>query len=135
MHAELTTIVYATPGRMIGLAQDGSLRLVWGDASMRLPVYDLPHLAAVLDAWATEEEPPSLRRGYYRLCHSPDGALQLWLNGAGLMLSREDLRVLTALVEAASAELCAPLCRQPHAPFGPGYRRLGVAHPGANTQN
>lgn len=135
MDTELATVAFAAPGRLIGLAPDGALRLVWGEAAFRLAAFDLPHLAAAIDAWHAEEEPPGLRRGYYRLAHSPEGSIQLWLNGAGLLLSREDLRVLSALVEAASAELCAPLCRQPRTPFGLGYRTLTAPAPGEHRQN
>jgi hypothetical protein len=126
MESELATIVKAAPDRLIGLAPDGTTRLVWDMATLRIPAHDLPHLAAVLDAWCSEEEPPFLRRGYYRLAHSPDGGVQLWLSGVGLLLSREDLRVLMALVSAAAAELGSPLCRQPRTPFGLGYRRMSA---------
>lgn len=135
MDPELATIVSAGPGRLLGLAPDGSLRLVWGEAAFRLPVYDLPHLAAALDAWCADEEPPALRRGYYRLCHSPEGGVQLWLGAAGLLLSRDDMRALAALVEAAAQELCSPLCRQPRSPLGLGYRRVGAPAPGPHRQN
>lgn len=135
MEWELATIVRAAPGRLIGLANDGDLRLVWDNATIRLPVFDLPHLAALLDAWYAEEELPQLRRGYYCLLHSPDGGVQLWLHTAGLLLSREDLRVLTGLVSAAAAELCLPLCRQPSAPFGLGYRPLTAPPPGGHRHN
>lgn len=135
METELTPVALAAPGRLIGLAPDGALRLVWDSAAFRIPTYDLPHLAAAIDAWCAEEEPPALRRGYYRLCHSPEGGVQLWLNGAGLLLSREDLRTMCALVEAAAAELCAPLCRQPRLPFGLGYRPMRMAAPGRDRQN
>lgn len=135
MYADLATIAHSGPGRMIGLASDGSLRLIWGDAAVRLPVYDLPHLAATLDAWWADEEPPAIRRGYYRLCHSPDGGVQLWLGAAGLMLSREDLRALTAMVEAAAQELCEPLCRQPRTPLGLGYRPLPAPALGPHRLN
>lgn len=135
MESELATVAHAAPGRLIGLAPDGSLRLVWGEAAFRLGVYDLPHLAAALDAWCEEEEPQALRRGYYRLCHSPDGGLQLWMRGAGLLLSREELRALVALVEEAAQALCAPLCRQPRSPLGLGYSRLVAPTRGTNRQN
>lgn len=135
MDTELATIVHSGPGRLIGLAHDGSLRLVWGDAAFRLPVYDLPHLAAALDAWLADEEPPLIRRGYYRLCHSNEGGVQLWLGGAGLLLSRDDLRALAALVEAAAGELCAPICRQSRTPIGLGYRALTAPAPGPHRQN
>lgn len=135
MESDLTTIVSAAPGRCIGLAPDGSLRLVWDNASLRMPIFDLPHLAAALDTWCAEEEPPQLRRGYYRLMHSPDGGIQLWLNNAGLLLSREELRVLATLVAAAADELCSPLCRQPHTPFGLGYRRMSTPPPAPHRNN
>lgn len=135
MDPEIATIANAGPGRLIGLALDGSLRLVWGEAAFRLPIYDLPHLAGALDAWCAEEEPPALRRGYYRLCHSPDGGVQLWLGAAGLLLSREDLRALAAMVEAAADELCSPLCRQPRSPLGLGYRRMAAPPPSPNSRN
>lgn len=135
MESELTTVATAAPGRLIGLAPDGALRLVWGDAAIRLPAYDLPHLGAVIDAWCADEEPPGLRRGYYRLCHGPDGGVQLWLNGVGLLLSREDLRVLGALVEAAASELLTPFCRQRRAPLGLGYRPLRAPAAGQDRQN
>lgn len=135
METELATIARVAPGRLIGLAPDGALRLVWDSASFRIPTYDLPHLAAAIDAWCAEEEPPALRRGYYRLCHGPEGGVQLWLNGAGIMLSREELRTLSALVEAAAGELCVPLCRQPRLPFGLGYRPLSAPAPSRDRQN
>lgn len=135
MDHELATITHAGPGRLIGLAHDGSLRLIWGDAAIRLPVYDLPHLGAALDAWCADEEPPALRRGYYSLCHGPGGGIQLWLGGAGLLLSRDDLRVLTAMVDAAAHELCGPLCRQPRSPLGLGFRPIGAPTPGPHRQN
>lgn len=135
METELATIAYSGPGRMIGLAPDGSLRLVWGDAALRLPVYDLPHLAAALDAWWADEEPPAIRRGYYRLCQSPDGGVQLWFGGAGLLLGRDDLHALTAMVDAAAQELCAPLCRQPRSPLGLGYRPLPAPTLGQHRMN
>lgn len=135
MESELTTVAHAAPGRLIGLAADGALRLVWDNAAFRIPIYELPHLVAAIDAWCADEEPPGLRRGYYRLCHGPEGGVQLWLNGAGLLLSREDLRALAALVERAEAELCSPLCRQPRLPFGLGYRPMRMAAPGRDRQN
>jgi len=131
----LATIVRAGPGRLIGVAHDGDVRLVWDNATVRLPVFDMPHLAALLDAWCREEELPQLRRGYYRLTHGPDGDVQLWLNSTGLALSRADLQVLRNLVAAAADELCAPLCQQPRAPFGLGYRPLVVAPRGRDRQN
>jgi hypothetical protein len=135
MESELAPVAVAAPGRLIGLAPDGALRLVWGEAAFRIPAYDLPHLAAALDSWLADEEPPALRRGYYRLCHGPDGGVQLWMSGAGLQLSREELRVLCALVEAAAEELCAPLCRQSRQPLGLGFRPLPTPPPGAHRQN
>lgn len=122
----IATIVQVAPGRLIGLAEDGDMRLIWDNAAIRLPMFDLSHLATLLEAWAMEEELPFLRRGYYRLVHSADGQIQLWLNGTGLALSRDDLRSLTAMVTAASDELGQPLCRQPHSPLGLGYRPLTV---------
>ncbi len=124
MDPHLATVAIAAPGRLIGVAPDGDLRLVWDAATFRLPIYDLPHLAAALDEWCEEEEPPFLRRGYYRLTHSADGAIQLWLHNGGILLSREEVRTLARLVETAAQELCAPLCRQQRLPFGLGYRRL-----------
>ncbi|NJN17553.1 MAG: hypothetical protein HC822_15410 [Oscillochloris sp.] len=135
MNLELVTVVRAAPGRMIGMARDGELRLVWDNSAIRLPVFDLPHLATVLDAWHADEEPPLLRRGYYRMMHSPDGAIQLWLQGAGLLLSREDLRMLTALISEAADELCRPLCRQRSTPLGLGYRPLNPNIPSNDSLN
>lgn len=135
METHLATVACVAPGRLIGLAPDGDLRLVWDAATFRLPIYDLPHLAATLDEWCAEEELPALRRGYYRLCQGSDGGVQLWLHNAGLLLSREELRVLTTLVATASRELCAPLCRQPRLPFGTGYRRLAAPPPSRQWQN
>lgn len=135
MELELTTVAKAAPDRLIGLAPDGTPRLVWDAAVLRIPAHDLPHLAAALDLWCSDEEPAEVRRGYYRLLHSPDGGVQLWLHGIGLLLSRSDLRMLLALLTAAAGELCAPLCRQPRTPFGLGYRRLSAARPGPNSQN
>jgi hypothetical protein len=135
MDSELTTVALAAPGRLIGAAADGTLRLVWGEAAFRLPIYDLPHLAAAIDAWCADEEPPPLRRGYYRVCHSPEGGVQLWMSGAGLLLSRDELRTLGALVEEAARELCVPLCRQPRLPFGLGYRPMQAPVPGPHRFN
>lgn len=135
MESELATIARVAPGRLIGLAPDGAARLVWDTASLRIPTYDLPHLAAVLETWCIEEDPPGLRRGYYRLVRAPDGGLQLWLHGIGLQLSREEVRMLTSLVAMAADEISGPLCRQPRTPFGIGYRRLVAPRPGANSQN
>lgn len=135
MELELTPVATAAPDRLIGLAPDGTPRLVWDTAVLRFPAHDLPHLAVVLDSWCSDEEPLEVRRGYYRLFHSSDGGVQLWLHGVGLLLSRSDLRMLLGLVIAATGELCAPLCRQPRTPFGLGYRRLSAPRPGANSQN
>lgn len=136
MEWELATIVRAAPGRLIGLAHDGDVRLVWDTATIRMPIFDLPHLAALLDAWWLEEELPLMRRGYYRLMLSPEGQIQLWLHSTGLALSREELRILNSMVVAAVDELCSPLCRQPNTPFGLGYRPLVVAPPrGRDRQN
>lgn len=129
MDAQLATVAIIAPGRLIGLAPDGDLRLVWDATTFRLPIYDLPHLAAVLDEWCAEEELPMLRRGYYRLLLQPDGGVQLWLNNGGLLLSREEVRILVRLVEEAEQELCAPLCCQQRLPFGIGYRRLAAPPP------
>ncbi len=125
---ELTTITQVAPGRLIGLAPDGDLRLVWDYTTIRIPVFDLPHLEALLDTWLLEEEPLQLRRGYYRLTHSPEGGYQLWLHTAGLWLSRQDVHTLMSLVTAVVEELCHPLCRQPKATFGLGYRKF-IASP------
>ncbi|NTV65729.1 MAG: hypothetical protein HGA65_19655 [Oscillochloris sp.] len=126
MESDLATIIQAAPGRLLGLAHDGDVRLVWDNATIRLPVFDMPHLAALLDSWEREEELPLLRRGYYRIARSPEGQIQLWINRTGLLLSREELRILTGMVATATHELCQPLCRQPATPFGLGYRRLTV---------
>jgi hypothetical protein len=132
---ELVAIVRAGPGRLTGLAPNGDLRLVWDNASVTIPAFDLPHLAAILDAWCAEEEPPLLRRGYYRLMHSPEGGVQLWLHNTGLLLSREELRVLTGLVSATSDELCRPLCEQSRTTIGLGFRDLVTPLPGPDRQN
>lgn len=135
MEPELTTIAQSAPGRLLVLAPNGAIQLVWDNATIRLPIFELAHLAAVLDAWCADEEPPLIRRGYYRLLHSPTGGVQLWLNTTGLLLSREDLRALASLIAAASAEVASPLCRQQRTPFGLGYRRLGPASHGADRHN
>jgi hypothetical protein len=135
MESELATIAKAGPDRLIGLAPDGTPRLIWDTATLRIPAHDLPHLEAALNTWCEDEEPPALRRGYYRLMHAPEGGVQLWLRGVGLLLSREDLRVLSALVRTAVVELCAPLCQQPRTPFGLGYRRMSIVRPGRDRQN
>lgn len=134
MELELLTVVRAAPGRQIGLAADGDARIVWDNVVIRVPVFDLPHLAALLDLWWAEEELPLLRRGYYRLLPSPDGGVQLWIQQIGLLLSREELRTLTQLTSAAAEELCRPLCRQ-HKPHGSGYRQLVAARRGVNRHN
>ncbi|NJM06233.1 hypothetical protein HC891_08605 [Candidatus Gracilibacteria bacterium] len=126
MNAQLTPIASATPGRLIALLPDASLCLMWGDASFRIAPYDLAHLAAVLDDWGLEEELPTLRRGYYRLVQGYDGGVQLWLNSAGLCLSRDELRVLTALVHEAEAQLNALGQSAALAPFGPGFPTLAA---------
>ncbi|MCS6939951.1 MAG: hypothetical protein RMJ55_11405 [Roseiflexaceae bacterium] len=132
---ELTTITQVAPGRLIGLAPDGDLRLVWDYTTIRIPLFDLPHLAALLDLWLLEEEPPQLRRGYYRLTHSPEGGYQLWLHNAGLWLSHQDIHTLTTLVNTVVEELCRPICRQPKAPFGLGYRKLIASPRKGHNQN
>jgi hypothetical protein len=109
MHTQLTPLAALAGNRMIAADADGSLRLIWGDAAFRLPIYDLPHLAAALDDWEQAEDLPSLRRGYYRLCASPDGGLQLWMNNAGLCLSRHDLRLLAELLRQADEQLRQPV--------------------------
>lgn len=135
MAPDLALLVQAAPDRLIGVDREGVPHLVWDLATLRIPAHDLPHLAAVIDSWCSEEEPPSLRRGYYRLTHGPEGGIQLWLRGISLLLSREDVRVLLQLVEAAAETLSLPLCRQPRTPFGLGYRRLSAAHPMPDSRN
>lgn len=126
MDLQLTMLAQATPGRMIAFAQDGSLRLIWDEAAVRIARFDLPHLAALLEDWAMEEELPLLRRGYYRLEPAPNGGLQLWLNNVGLNLSRDELRMLTGLLEAAEARLSCLGEMVRTRPFGPGFRKLGA---------
>ncbi|RRR75326.1 MAG: hypothetical protein EI684_04965 [Candidatus Viridilinea halotolerans] len=123
---QLTTLAHATPGRMLAFAQDGTLRLLWDDATLRIALFDLPHLAALLEDWAQEEELPLLRRGYYRLEPAPNGGLQLWLNNVGLNLSRDDLRTLTSLIAAAEERLTCLGKVVRTRPFGPGFRKLGA---------
>ncbi|MCG8348959.1 MAG: hypothetical protein MI924_14405 [Chloroflexales bacterium] len=135
MGFELATIASVGPGRMIGLAPDGALHLVWGEATFRIPAFDLPHLAATLDVWVATEALQELRRGYYYLCSAPNGGVQLWLNAVGLLLSREELRVLTTLVETVTRELCVSLDQQPQAALGLGYRRLQASLPSMAQQN
>lgn len=131
MEPHLTMIAHVAPGRMVAFAPDGTLRLLWDEASYRIAAFDLPHLAALLSDWAQEEELPVLRRGYYRIEHAHGGGLQLWLNNAGLCLSRDDLRTLTGLVEAAELRLSCLGEVVRARPFGPGFRRL--AAPGSKT--
>jgi hypothetical protein len=135
MAFELATIASVAPGRLIGLAPDGALHLVWGEAAFRIPAFDLPHLAATLDAWFAAETLTELRRGYYYVCTAPNGGVQLWLNAVGLLLSREELRALATLVETVTRELSTPLDHQPHAALGLGYRRLQASPPSAPQQN
>lgn len=119
-------IAQATPGRMVAFANDGTLRLIWDEASYRIAAFDLPHLAALLEDWALEEELPMLRRGYYRIDQAPDGGLQLWLNNAGIALSRDDLRALSGLIEAAELRLSCLGEMVRARPFGPGFRKLAA---------
>jgi hypothetical protein len=135
MDLDLVIVVRAAPGRQIGLAADGDLRLVWDNVAIRLPVYDLPHLAVLLDTWFVEEELPLLRRGYYRLMPGLEGGVQLWIQNTGLLLSREDLRTLATLITAAADELCRPLCRRHNKPHGAGYRQLVASRRGVNRHN
>ncbi|PDW04801.1 hypothetical protein [Candidatus Viridilinea mediisalina] len=126
MDLQLTTLAQATPGRMLAFAPDGSLRLIWDEATIRIALFDLSHLANLLDDWAQEEELPLLRRGYYRIEPAPNGGLQLWLNNIGLNLSRAELRTLTSLIEAAEARLSCLGEMVRARPFGPGFRKLGA---------
>ncbi len=126
MDLQLTPIARITAQRFIGLCADGSLRLVWGDAVFRIPPYELQHLAAVLDAWEHEEEPPGLRRGYYRLIHGPDGEIQLWMNNAALCLSRAELRLLAGLVRLTDSCLSTALSSAASPPFSQEYRVLAT---------
>jgi hypothetical protein len=126
MNVQLTPLASATPGRLIAVLPDASLCLIWGDARFRIAAYDLAHLAAVLEDWGLEEELPTLRRGYYRLVQGYDGGVQLWLNNAGLCLSREELRVLTALVHEAEARLSAIGAGDALTPFGPAFQPLAL---------
>lgn len=126
MDLQLTPIARITAQRLIGLGADGSLRLVWGDAVFRIPPYELQHLALVLDAWEREEEPPGLRRGYYRLIHGPDGEIQLWMNNAALCLSRDELRLLAGLVRLTDSCLSTALHSDTAPPFSEEYRVLAT---------
>ncbi|NCC35930.1 MAG: hypothetical protein EOM24_28525 [Chloroflexia bacterium] len=132
METQSITLARATPGRLITANLDGSLNLVWDEATIRIALYDLGHLAMLLDEWCAEEEPGLLRCGYYRLMQSPDGGIQLWLNKTGLCLSRDDLQILNRLIRTAEALLEAPIPQQPALPFGLGYHRL--AAPARNRQ-
>ncbi len=132
MNLQLTPVASASAHRLIAVCPAGTLYLIWDNAILRLPAYDLPHLGAVLDGWEREEEPAGLRRGYYRVAHTADGGLMLWINGAALGLSRHDLRALLGLLQ--EAERCFET--QPEslasAPFGPGYRVLAAGQPWNN---
>jgi hypothetical protein len=135
MDPQLTMIAQAAPGRMVAFANDGTLRLIWDEASYRIAAFDLPHLAALLEDWALEEELPMLRRGYYRIDQAPGGGLQLWLNNAGIALSRDDLRALTGLIEAAELRLSCLGEMVRARPFGPGFRKLGAPGRGSIWSN
>lgn len=122
MSVSIATVASLTEHRRVTSCADGSLCLIWENATIRLPRYDLGHLLTLIDTWEEAEELPGLRRGYYRVEHSPAGGLQLWLGGAGISLSRDDLRVLGGLLRNAEAYLeCSVSCR---CGVGPEYRRL-----------
>jgi hypothetical protein len=128
MHLQLSPITSASAHRLIAACPSGTLYLVWDNAILRIPPFDLGHLAAVLDAWGREEEPPVLRRGYYRVAHTADGALMLWINGVALGLSRNDLRTLLTLLQSAEQAFAAQAVESIAGdPFGPDYQVLAAS--------
>jgi hypothetical protein len=128
MNLQLTPLASISAHRLIAACPTGTLYLVWDNAILRLPPFDLPHLAAVLDGWECEEELPGLRRGYYRVAHTADGGLMLWLNGAAIGLSRNDLRALLALVQDAERRFDAIHESPAGSPFGPDFHVLAAGH-------
>jgi hypothetical protein len=126
MNLQLSPIARASARRMVAMSASGALYLVWDNAFVQLPNFDLPHLAGLLDGWEHEEDPAGMRRGYYRVSHSADGALMLWLNGVALALSRDDLRVLSGLLRTAGCSLEQLPESLAAAPFGPHYEPLAA---------
>lgn len=124
MDLQLTPIARTSEQRLVAVCGDGSLHIVWGEASFRIPIYDLPHLTAVLNNWEEDAEIIGLRRGYYRLLHAPEGGIQLWMNNAGLWLSRDDLRSFCELLHSAEAFLTDIPDEQRQPPFNQDYRTL-----------
>jgi hypothetical protein len=123
MYSTLASLACISSSRSLAVDNQGMLYLHWDDATLRMPLYDLGHLVMVLDAWEEGEELAVLRRGYYRLCQSPDGGLQLWLNNSGICLSRHDLRQLAQLLRGAEEQLQQPLVAHNN-PFSAEYRVL-----------
>jgi hypothetical protein len=126
MNLQLAPLASISAHRMIAACPAGTLYLIWDNAILRLPPFDLPHIAAVLDGWEHEEEPPALRRGYYRVAHTADGGLMLWLNGAAIGLSRNDLRALLGLLQAAAERFAAIPESLAGSPFGPDFAVLAA---------
>ncbi len=132
MNLQLTPLATLSAHRKIAVCPSGALYLIWDNAILRLPPFDLPHLAALLDGWESEEEPPGLRRGYYRVAHTADGGLMLWLNGAAIGLSRNELRALLGLVRAAEDRIHNRPESLAASPFGPDFRLLAAGQPWKN---
>jgi hypothetical protein len=126
MDLQLTPIARANDQRLVAVCGDGSLHIVWGEASFRIPIYDLSHLTTVLSNWEDQAEIIGMRRGYYRLLQAPEGGMQLWLNNAGLWLSREDLRIFSDLLHSAELFLADEPDNLKPAPFNQDYRVLNA---------
>jgi hypothetical protein len=123
MQSTLAALAHLSSSRSLAVDTQGMLYLQWDDVTLRMPLYDLGHLVMILDGWEEGEEAGALRRGYYRLCQSPDGGVQLWLNNGGLCLSRHDLRQLAQLLRNAEELLQQPGGLQQN-PFSAEYRVL-----------
>ena len=107
---QLTVLAHYNDYRFIACCEHRTIHLIWDRSNVRMHVSDFDHMAEIMSTVKTNPDQSLIRLGLLCLVRDVEGHVQLWMGGAGLLLSRQDFSIFTDLVQTAYAA-----CTQVHA--------------------
>jgi hypothetical protein len=101
MCQRLTLIARRDAVRYIAQCEHGTLHLRWRRSAVQLTADEFAAVARFLGSWSKHERSATALDSCISLFRDSSGMIQLWIVGAGLYLTPDDLLLLIELIEEA----------------------------------
>jgi hypothetical protein len=132
MCQRLTLIARRDSVRYIAQCEHGTLHLRWRRSALQLTADEFAAVTRFLGRWSKHECSATESDSCISLFRDSTGMIQLWMVGAGLYLTHDDLRLLIEMLDEAAHQPNALSFTAAHAGQ---YRELHVTPEGVCFEN